>query len=442
MAFYKFPIRWLFVFLVFAETGCQKNKDATDTNPDGTDSSSVKIEGTIYWKYGSKIRSLNLKTNAFIESPTIKYPGSSFNYTPLAYDSGFLYTGNTFGATCVNASTGAIAWETAYSSSNYNSSSTILKNSVVISGSLIYIVGYTGASGQRCLYAIDKATGAIKWSKTTTGIHDFSLLTTPVINGEQIIVAANNDGSFGSDLNRLICLNKNTGGVIWDKTFKARLGSWLVVNNNILYLKTIDSARVIAINTIDGAQKWKTDFVTANADDKLLCADNDLVVHMGSNNPASNYYYYLDYNTGAIKGSFSENNLFFGSWVKTDLNYIAAAGLKLTAFDSKTHAVQWKVQAQHVLDQDTIPAAVSWGVTDLVHYNDYVLQFAIWTNPNLPVEDRVRIKTIYVTDIKNGKTVQRIPLAKDIPVSNPAFGFILVNQNKVYYTHYSGNVKG
>ena len=67
MAIYKVPILCLFVFLVFAETGCQKNKDATDTNPDGTDSSSVKIEGTIYWKYDNKIRSLNLKTNAFAE---------------------------------------------------------------------------------------------------------------------------------------------------------------------------------------------------------------------------------------------------------------------------------------------------------------------------------------------------------------------------------------
>lgn len=445
MLFLNYSVRCFIAIFLLSIIGCQKGKDDqnNNSNSSGNDTTltQVNIEGTIYWSNENKIRSLNLKTNTFIESPVLQYTAGNNYNAPLVFDSGFIYTASRYGATCVDGSTGAIVWERPYANRAYTSSNYSVKNSVVISGSLMYVVGYTGSGGQYSLYAIDKKSGIVKWQKETTGTGDFSTLTTPVINGDQIIVLGNNEYTLGDGLNRLICLNKNTGNVMWDKIYNAKFGSNLSVKNNILYAYKGDTAAIMAINTMDGIQKWKTLIPAGTSTEKLIFADNELVVHTANQNTYTNYYYYLDYNTGLIKGSLTENYTIFGSWAKTNLNYIAAAGGKLTAFDSKNHSVQWQVQAQHVLDQDTIPAALSWGVTDLLNYNDYVLQFAVWVNPNLPVADRLVIKTIYVTDIKNGKTVQRIKLPKDIPVFNPAFGFILVNQNKAYYTHNSGNVK-
>jgi len=443
MFIFNYSVRCFFVIVLLSIIGCKKNKDDQNNNSGGnsdTTANQVNIEGTIYWSNQNRIRSLNLKTNAYIESPVLKYPAGNNYNAPLAFDSGLIYTANRYGASCVDGTTGAIVWERAYASTAYSSSNYSVKNSIVISGNLLYMVGYTGSDGQYALYAIDKKSGVIKWQKATTGLYDYSTLTTPVINGEQIIVLGNNDYMSVDGLNRLICLNRNTGTVIWDKIYNANFGSSLSVKNNILYAYKGDTAAVMAINTIDGTQKWKTPIPAGTFAEKPIFADNELIVHTADRNPSADYYYYLDYNTGLIKGSLAESNAIFGSWAKTDLSYIAAAGLKLTAYDRKDHSVQWQVLAQHVLDQDTIPAAVSWGVTDLLSYKDYVLQFAVWVNPNLSVADQVVIKTIYVTDIKNGKTVQRIKLPKEIPVFNPAFGFILVNQNKPYYTHNSGNV--
>jgi len=441
MLIFNYSVRCFFVIVLLSIIGCQKNKDDQNNNPTGSGNSDttvnqVNIDGTIYWSNQNKIRSLNLKTNAFIESPVLKYPAGNNYNAPLAFDSGLIYTANRYGASCVDGTTGAIVWEHGYASTAYSSSNYSVKNSIVISRNLLYVVGYTGSDGQYALYAIDKKSGAIKWQKETTGLYDYSTLTTPVINGEQIIVLGNNNYTVSNGLNRLICLNKNTGNVIWDKIYNAYFGSNLSVKDNILYAYKGDTAAIMAINTTDGTQKWKT-LIPGTSTEKLIFADNEVVVHSADRNTNANYYYYVDYNTGLIKGSLTESNTIFGSWAKTDLNYIAAAGLKLTAYDRKDHSVQWQVLAQHVLDQDTIPASVSWGVTDLLFYKDYVLQFAVWINPNLSVTDEVVIKTIYVTDIKNGKTVQRIKLPKEIPVFNPAFGFILVNQNKAYYTHNS-----
>ena len=440
MSIINYSIRCSFIVILLSIVGCHKSNDDQNNSTNGnsdTTTNQINIEGTIYWITENKIRSLNLKTNTFIESPVLKYSAGNNYNAPLAYDSGLLYTANQYGASCVDGSTGAIVWQRNYSSTNYSSSNYSFKNSVVISGSLTYVVGYTGSNGQYALYAIDKKSGVVKWQKETTGTGDYSTLTTPVINGEQIIVLGNNSALFGNGLNRLICLNKTTGAVIWDKVYKTNFGSNISVRNNVLYAYT---GAILAINTIDGTQKWETLILAGTSYEKLIFADNELVVHAADRNTISNYYYYIDYNNGLITGSLTESSTVFGSWAKTDLNYIAAAGGKLTAFDKTKHSIQWQVQSPDILDQDTIPASLSGGISDLLHYNDYVLQLAIWINPNLSVTDMAIIKTIYVTDIKNGKTVQRIKLPKNIPVFNSAFGFILVNQNKAFYTHNSGNV--
>lgn len=446
MRILKYSVHCFFVVILFSIISCHKAKDdqgnnSTNSGNSDTTSNQVNIGGTIYWTNENKIRSLNLKTNKFIESPVLKYTAGNNYNAPLAFDSGLLYTAGRYGASCVDGSTGAIVWECTYASSAYSSSNYSVKNAVVISGSLVYVVGYTGSNGQYALYAIDKRSGTVKWQKVTTGADDNSTLTTPVIDGEKIIVLGNNDYLFGNGLNRLICLNKNTGSVIWDKIYNAKFSSSLSVKNNVLYAVKGDTTAIMAINTMDGTQKWRSPFIAGASTEKPIFSDNELVVHTYDRNINTSYYYYVDYNTGLIKVSLTERNSVFGSWAKTDRNYIADAGGNLTAFDSKDHSVQWKVLAPNILDQDTIPAPVSWGASDLLHYNDYVLQFAVWINPNLPVAETVVIKTIYVTDLKNGKTVQRIKLPKDIPVFNPVFGFILVNQNKAYYTHNSGNVE-
>jgi outer membrane protein assembly factor BamB len=440
----NYSVRCFFVVILLSIIGCKKDDQNNNSTSNGNSDSTkqVKIEGTIYWSSGdNKIRSLNLKTNKYIESPVLQFTAGDY-YTPLAYDSGLVYTAGRYGTSCVDASTGAIVWERRVANSAYNGTIPSTRNSVVVSGNLAYAVGYTGLNGNYTLYAMDKRSGIVKWQKETTGEADFSTLTTPVINGDQIIIPGNDKFIFGTDLNRMICLNKNNGNVIWDKVYNASFGSNFSVKNNVLYAYTRDTIAVVAINTTDGTQKWKTQIPAGISNEKFIFADNELVVHAASwtTNTYPNYYYYLDYNSGLIKGSLNEIHTLFRSWIKTDLNYIANTETKLTAFDTKNHSVQWQVQEQDLLDQDTIPAATTYGVTELLHYNDYLLQFAVWLNPNLPIADKVVIKTIYVTDIKNGKTVQRIKLPMEIPVSYPLFGFILINQNKAYYTYNSGNI--
>jgi outer membrane protein assembly factor BamB len=445
MRILNYALRCFIVVILLAATGCKKDTDDPNNSTTGNSDTTVSIEGTIYWASGDlKIHALNLKTNKYMESSAVQFTSGNNYYAPLAYDSGLIYTAGRYGTSCVDAVTGAIVWERRVGSIYFSATIPVTRNSVVISGNLAYAIGYNGDTGSRILYAMDKRSGLVIWQKTTTGIGDFSVMTTPVINGDQIIIPGNDRFDGGLDQNRFICLNKNTGTVIWDKTFNAKFGSNFSVRNNVLYAYTSDTVGVMAINTTDGTQKWKTQIPASGiSNEKFIFADNDLVVHTANwgSNAYPNYYYYLDYNSGLIKGSLNETNTIFRSWIKTDLNYIANTESKLIAFDPKNNAVQWQVKNQDLIDQDTIPAAASYGVSELLNYDNYLLQLAVWVNPNLPVSDRVVIKNIYVTDIRNGKTVQRIKLPATIAVSYPVFGFILVNQNKAYYTYNSGNVK-
>ncbi len=447
MRIFNYALRCFMVVIVVGVIGCKKDTADPDNTTNGNSDSTkpVQIEGTIYWASGDlKIRSFDLKTNKYLESPAVQFTSGNNNYAPLAYDSGLIYTAGRYGTSCVDAVTGAIVWERRVGSIYFSATIPTTRNSVVISGNLAYAIGYNGDNGSRLLYAMDKRTGTIKWQKQTTGIGDFSPMTTPVINGDQIIIPGNDRFDGGQDQNRFICLNKNTGSVIWDKTYNAKFGSNFSVNNNVLYAYTSDTVGVMAINTTDGTQKWKTQIPASGiSNEKFIFGGNNLVVHTANWNSLAypNYYYYLDYNSGLIKGSFNETNTLFRSWIKTDVNYIANTETKLIAFDPISNAVQWQVKNQDLVDQDTIPAATSYGASELLNYDNYLLQLAVWLNPNLPAADKVVIKSIYVTDIRNGKTVQRIKLPANVPVSYPVFGFILVNQNKAYYTYNSGNAK-
>lgn len=432
----KNTIVTLTAILLLTFIGCNKPSDQNDDSTNDTNNStSVSLEGTIYWSVTNKIKSLNLKTNTTAESQTIKFSSAA---EPIAYDSGFLYTANRLGISCVDAASGNVVWERQYSNPAYNNNNVVQNNSVVLSEGLVYVIGHFGSDGQICLYAMDKRTGEFKWQRIITGSHDFSAMTTPLVYGNQIFALGNDKFDNADDLNKITSLNKYTGAVIWDKKYYPSLGTYLSAKDGLLFACRKDTTTAFAINIADGEVKWKTAIegrLIQGTIQKMLLADNELVVHSYDANTITNYYTYLDYKTGLKKGSLSEPQTILSSWVKTDKNYIAAAGLNLTAFDKRSHTQLWKVTRPLAIDRDTIPNVAALKESELLCYNDFVLQYGTAVNPNIPYPNNRTLNVIYVTNINTGKTVQRIPVDKTIYLGY----FTLVNQNKAYYTHRSNN---
>ncbi len=160
----------------------------------------------------------------------------------------------------------------------------------VVVGSLMYACTYGGD-----VYALDAATGAIKWDYSTK----HQIVGSPAIAGNALIVASGD---------KLYKLDAQKGITLWDKPFDASGKIWCtpVISGNTVYFGTLGH-KVYAVDIETSDKKWERGFSGAIASTPLIVADT---LYIGTLN---NKFYALDI---TAEGS-TRWELETGNWVWT-----------------------------------------------------------------------------------------------------------------------------
>ncbi|TDE35360.1 hypothetical protein E1295_36115 [Nonomuraea mesophila] len=212
----------------------------------------------------------------------------------------------------------------------------------VVAGGVVH-----ATSGDGTVYALDAATGTLRWRFRTGG----SLLVDHVVAGGTVF-AANTSG-------RLVALDAATGRMRWSRRIDAM--SDLVSATGRLYVWTRKSpfstkAEVLALNAASGTTLWsfRPEGDVLNPD-PVLAGE---VVHVGSDHGT---VYALDAASGAMKWRFRAGG-------EHDHTYLARAGgvVHAASTDGRVHAldgssgqVRWKARIGGPVGSRPVPAGAT-----------------------------------------------------------------------------------
>jgi outer membrane protein assembly factor BamB len=164
--------------------------------------------------------------------------GLDWTFTTASTDSlaspvvanGVVYAGSSSGRLyAMNAATGALRWR--FATGNVESSSAVA-DGVVYTGTLVHKV-----------YALNAATGARLWTFTAGD----AVSSSPAV--------ANGVVYFGSADGRVYALNAATGTPLWTFTTGSVVGSSPAVANGVVYIESLDH-NVYALNAATGTRLW------------------------------------------------------------------------------------------------------------------------------------------------------------------------------------------
>jgi len=210
--------------------------------------------------------------------------------TPFVYTSHFtvslvenniLYSGNLYGASAVDAKTGKVLWKRDFGAggfSIYGVGNTALNN-VVLSDSLLFQIGYKGASDHAWLHVINKATGNMVWEKDlSSGFISVSpFYATPVVSGDKVFAVANDEQRNG----KVYCFDKLTGAKIWENNGFFKLDGYPIVYKDNLFIG--NGNNLLNLNTSNGSLKWSANTPYRSNGVKPVVID-DRTVHFFARN--------------------------------------------------------------------------------------------------------------------------------------------------------------
>lgn len=245
----------------------------------------------------------------------------------FASDDGFVY--------CVAKQTGKLIWKCRINDVKYHRKDPSMTDgewdyklsSPVVSGQTMYV-----GSTDSCLYALEAATGKIRWKFQT----DHIIRATPQVAGD-LVFCGNWAGKFYAldkntgnevwktdlhqpilsqpaiDKNRLIigsrhawlwCFDAQTGREIWKYNY---WWSWVesspVIEKGIIYIGSSDLKRILAIELQTGKTIWKTPtsgypYTTATITDNTVFMGS---LEFNDQGRTPGYIYLLDKQTGQVK---------------------------------------------------------------------------------------------------------------------------------------------
>ncbi len=191
--------------------------------------------GIIYFGNGnaSTLYAYNLEESKFQWQVDQVY---AWNISIPVFENNVIYTGNVYGLSAVNATSGSIIWKRDFGSSGYRQSVGFSPaNNVVISDSMIYLIGYKGLSDHSWLHAMNKFSGAIVWEKDlSAGLRSPKwTYTTPAVAGDKIFAVAKDNNLT----DRIYCLNKKTGTLASEIILEKRsyMKKFTLVKDNVAY---------------------------------------------------------------------------------------------------------------------------------------------------------------------------------------------------------------
>jgi len=225
------------------------------------------MTGTLKWSFSV--------SNALINaSPTIA--GS------------LLYVNTAVGLYALDAMTGAIKWSYARTLSS-TSSSPAVANGVVYVG--LYDTGEADN-----MYAFDALTGALKWHYVT-GFSNCCISSATVANGV-VYFGVVDYTTAENTRGMLFALDAATGTLKWSKTVDCSEFEAPVIANGILYLGTVNPKKLEAFDALTGKLKWG---YRAGSSISFSPAVANGVVYFTSGN---NTTYALEATTGTLKWSY------------------------------------------------------------------------------------------------------------------------------------------
>ena len=194
--------------------------------------------------------------------------GGAVNSSPAVYG-GIVYVGSDDGYLyAINVATGALKWKSPTAGKIYYSSP-------AVSGTTVYVGSYSPN-----LWAINTANGAVRW---TYG--DGSVVYSPTVVGNTVY--------FGTNSGNIYALDATTGAKRWNSPTGGLVSATPAVANGIVYAGSHDGL-VYAIDAVTGAQKWTYDAVNYISGSAAVGYGRVFVAASDS------YVYALDPDTGLV----------------------------------------------------------------------------------------------------------------------------------------------
>src|SRR5215469_1963263 len=252
--------------------------------------------------------------------------------TPVFVAHGVLYLdGGDHAIYALDAATGAQRWRA-------NLGAALALVSAVADG-VVYVMGLdqTGSDSQAsdayAIYALDAATGALRWHVRT---HDSPSIDAAVANGLVY---------FGAWSHPVFALDTATGIQRWQAQTDNTAYAAPAVANGVLYdISGAGNGSVVALDAATGALRWRTQTGSFCCSGLAAPAVANGVVYVGAEDT---YVYALDAATGALRWKYQtgdrvasapvvSNGVVYVSSTETDHN--------VYALDTATGALRWKYQ--------------------------------------------------------------------------------------------------
>jgi outer membrane protein assembly factor BamB len=254
----------------------------------------------------------------FLSTPKISGPVSlrwsyltgSYASSPAVAD-GTVYVGSDDRKLyALNAATGHLRW-------SYTAGDRIYAGPAV-SGGIVYIGSDDGK-----LYALDAATGRLRWSFTS----HYAIESTPVV--------ANGTVYFGGFDHKVYALSAATGRLRWSYSAQDAVTSSPVVAGGTVYFDSFDH-RVYALNAATGHLRWS---YATGGDVFSSPAVSSGVVYVGSEDGK---VYALNASNGHLRWSYTTGGDVFSSpAVSGGVVYIGSDDEKVYALDAATGQLRW-----------------------------------------------------------------------------------------------------
>lgn len=190
--------------------------DSSNTNQDPDPTNTKQVYGSLYFNGGS-LDCVDLDSGRVswsVNSPLIPL-------TAPAFDAGTVFTSDGYFLSAFNAQTGTPGWRINYSNTGFSSGSAYARMfaSPQVIDSIVYTTGWSGATGNTTVYAANKHSGKLIWSKNlifSQKEFNSSLPKIKIVDTRIIIC-----GHPFDEKNKLFVLDRLTGAVLLDKDFDA-----------------------------------------------------------------------------------------------------------------------------------------------------------------------------------------------------------------------------
>jgi len=184
---------------------------------------------------------------------------------------------------------------------------------------------YVG-SRDNSLYAIDTATGDVKWSYATGN----SIYSSPTVAGGTVYV--------GSDDSVLYAINASSGTEEWAYTTGDSISSSPTVVNGTVYVGSGDN-RLYAIDASSGTEEWNYSTGSQIESSPTVV---DGTVYVGNGDYVGDNLYAIDAGTGQLDWSFSTGDSVYSSPTVSDGTvYVGSTDNSIYAVDAETGAEEW-----------------------------------------------------------------------------------------------------